>query len=318
MKQKWSLGIILATIPAALGLIAWIALTGAGWLPDTVIYMRISGGKLLLILGCVLSLVAFGFLILAYEMDSRSNQQIHLAQVEAAKRRRQFLMRLDHELKNPLTTLQVEVANLDAIDNLSDSSPTQDQAQTQARIREQVARLNELVIQLRKLGELETRPIENEPVDLDELLHELVAEFQSAPPAAQREIDLSISTLPWPLPKVRGDADLLYLAFRNVVGNAVKFTGAEDSIQIRALEVSHGDKPHVIVEVADSGPGIPDEEQEHVWEELFRGKNARGTPGSGLGLALVKAIVERHGGQVTLRSRLKQGTVVTLRIPTHV
>jgi two-component system OmpR family sensor kinase len=52
-----------------------------------------------------------------------------------------------------------------------------------------------------------------------------------------------------------------------------------------------------------------------VWEELYRGQGARGVPGSGLGLALVRAIVERHGGRVTLRSRAGQGTVVTMRLP---
>ncbi|HLE28507.1 MAG TPA: sensor histidine kinase, partial [Anaerolineales bacterium] len=59
-----------------------------------------------------------------------------------------------------------------------------------------------------------------------------------------------------------------------------------------------------------------DEDLPHVWEELYRGKSARGAPGSGLGLALVQAILLRHGGQVTLRSRAGQGTVFTARLPT--
>jgi two-component system OmpR family sensor kinase len=71
----------------------------------------------------------------------------------------------------------------------------------------------------------------------------------------------------------------------------------------------------VAIEVADTGPGIPQEELPRAWEELYRGQGAQGVPGSGLGLALVRAIVERHGGQVTLRSRAGQGTVVTMRLP---
>ena len=62
-------------------------------------------------------------------------------------------------------------------------------------------------------------------------------------------------------------------------------------------------------------PDIPEEEVPRVWEELYRGQGARGVPGSGLGLALVRAIVERHSGRVTLRSRAGQGTVVTIRLP---
>jgi two-component system OmpR family sensor kinase len=110
---------------------------------------------------------------------------------------------------------------------------------------------------------------------------------------------------------VLGDNDLLYLAVRNVLNNALKYTRPGDSIQVRAFE----DSDWVIVEIAETGPGIPEDEQQHVWEELFRGKMARAVPGSGLGLTMVKTIIERHGGQAVLRSRLNQGTVVTLRLP---
>ncbi|MBC8448917.1 MAG: response regulator [Chloroflexi bacterium] len=71
----------------------------------------------------------------------------------------------------------------------------------------------------------------------------------------------------------------------------------------------------VVIEVADTGPGIPEAEVPHVWKELYRTQGAQGAPGSGLGLALVRAIVDGHGGQVSLRSRLGQGTVVTMRLP---
>jgi signal transduction histidine kinase len=70
-----------------------------------------------------------------------------------------------------------------------------------------------------------------------------------------------------------------------------------------------------VIEVADTGPGIPEEEQPHVWEELYRGEAGRGIPGSGLGLALVRTIAEQHGGGVSLRSRLGLGTVFSLRLP---
>ena len=67
--------------------------------------------------------------------------------------------------------------------------------------------------------------------------------------------------------------------------------------------------------MADNGPGIPEDEVPHVWEELYRGKNARGIEGSGLGLTLVRSIITRHGGQVNLRSRSGQGTVFIIRLP---
>jgi two-component system OmpR family sensor kinase len=108
-----------------------------------------------------------------------------------------------------------------------------------------------------------------------------------------------------------GDWDLLFLAIYNLLDNALKFTRVRDTIEIRAFESSS----NVIIEVADTGPGIPQEELPRVWEELYRGRGARGIPGSGLGLALVRAIVDRHSGWVAVRSRHGQGTVVTVRLP---
>jgi two-component system OmpR family sensor kinase len=110
---------------------------------------------------------------------------------------------------------------------------------------------------------------------------------------------------------VRGDWDLLFLAVYNLLDNAYKFTQPGDTVEVRAFE----DGALVVLEIADTGPGIPEAEVPHVWEELYRGQGARGVRGSGLGLALVRAVAERHGGRVTLRSRVGQGTVVTLRLP---
>ena len=104
---------------------------------------------------------------------------------------------------------------------------------------------------------------------------------------------------------------MLFLAIYNLIGNALKFTHPGDAIQVRAFE----DGTSVVIEVADTGPGIPEDEISRVWEELYRGQDARGIPGSGLGLALVRAIVERHNGQVALRSRIGQGTVITVHLP---
>jgi two-component system OmpR family sensor kinase len=110
---------------------------------------------------------------------------------------------------------------------------------------------------------------------------------------------------------VTGDLDLLFVAVYNLLDNALKFTRPNDSIEVRASD----DGTAVVVEVADTGLGIPEDELSHVFEELYRGQEARGIEGSGLGLTLVKAVVERHGGTVTLRSRVGQGSVFTLHLP---
>ena len=146
---------------------------------------------------------------------------------------------------------------------------------------------------------------------MPELLQEVMAVAQEQPQAETRRLSLTLRQVPWPVPDVPGDWDMLFLAIYNLVGNALKFTKSDDAVEVRAFE----DGASVVIEVADSGPGIPEGELDRVWEELYRGQGARGIPGSGLGLALVRAIVERHGGSVRIRSRLEQGTVVTVRLP---
>jgi signal transduction histidine kinase len=112
---------------------------------------------------------------------------------------------------------------------------------------------------------------------------------------------------------VTGDRDLLVLAVYNLIENALKFTSAHDSLEVRALE----DGKAIVIEVADSGAGISAEDQSKIFEELYRGSNAQSTEGSGLGLALVNRIVALHGGVVDVRSNQRQprGTVFTVRLP---
>lgn len=240
----------------------------------------------------------------------RRNVQHQIEEIhrQAREERRQFLLRLDHELKNPLTTLHVELANL-ALETGASTGSSSFQ-----RLKEQTGRLSNLGLQLRKLAELEMHPLEKELTDLAELLTELTREFDNSSRTSQ--IELNLPQVPWPLPKVEADADLIYLAFHNLLDNAVKFTHPSDSVQIRAFEDPQGQG--IVVEIADSGPGIPETELPHIWEELYRGKLGRGLPGSGLGLALVRAIIERHGGHISVRSRLEHGTVVSVRLPVRV
>jgi two-component system OmpR family sensor kinase len=252
-----------------------------------------------------LTAVGSCFAILAALGERRRQRDVAQLEAETAEERRRFLRRLDHELKNPLTAIQAGLANVSGA-----PSPETRQAAVES-IRSQALRLSRLAADLRKLADLETRPLERTAVDVAELLQEVVEVAQDRLEAPQRELALTVPRAPWPLPAVNGDPDLLFLALHNLLTNALKFTQPGDRIEVRALE----DGPAVVVEVADTGPGIPAAEIPLVWEELYRGRGARGIPGSGLGLALVRAIAERHGGRVDLRSREGQGTVFTLRLP---
>jgi signal transduction histidine kinase len=145
-----------------------------------------------------------------------------------------------------------------------------------------------------------------------DLLSDVVGVVKDQNDLADRQITLILPHAPWPLPETQGDPDLLLLAIHNLLDNAVKFTSPGDTIEVRATD----DGGDIVIEVADTGPGIPEQEIERVWEELYRGDQALRVPGSGLGLPMVRAIIERHGGNVSLRSRPGQGTLFSLRLPT--
>jgi two-component system, OmpR family, sensor kinase len=248
-----------------------------------------------------------------WELARRRQERALAAEREAATdAHRRFVGRLEHELKNPLTAMRAGLANVAAGLKTAPGGETEPQAAL-ATVVAQTERLGRLAADLRKLAEVEAQPLEREPVDVAALLGEAVEAAKGNPAAAERRLALSLPRAPWPLPPVPGDRDLLFLATYNLLDNALKFTRAGDTVEVRAAE----DGSAVVVEVADTGAGVPADEVPHLFEELYRGQGARGIEGSGLGLALVRAIVERHGGAVAVRSRPGQGSVFSLRLPAN-
>jgi two-component system OmpR family sensor kinase len=284
---------------------ALAALMARGVVANPIVNVRVDLAALATLTGVLLSALTVVALLLRRRLARERLRSAAQTRAEAADERRRFLRRLDHELKNPLTAIRAGLANL------AEAAGDANRREALASVEAEALRLSRLTADLRKLADLESRAVERAPVPLSELLQEALGLAQEQPGARERRLTLTLPQAPWPLPPVSGDWDLLFLAIYNLLDNALKFTRPGDTVELRASE----DGAAVVVEVADTGPGIPTAELPHVWEELYRGEGARGTRGSGLGLALVRAITEGHGGQVTLRSRLGQGTVFTLRLP---
>lgn len=297
MRWRW----IIASIPVLLGAAISLLLNSSGRAP--LYRFTIDLGTIFFLLGTAVSLV----LIILFAYQTKIEKARLAAIQKSSQDRYRFLRRLDHELKNPLTAIMAGLANIASADTSNVYQIPLESITSQAQ------RLRRLVGDLRKLSDLETREIEREPVDMMVLLTELFALIENTPEADSRQLVLSIPRAPWPLPTVFGDWDLIFLAVYNLLDNAVKFTQLDDTIELRASE----DERAVVIEIADTGSGIPPEEIPRVWDELFRGDGAQSTPGSGLGLSLVRAIVVRHGGDVVIRSRPQQGTVVTMRLPVN-
>jgi two-component system OmpR family sensor kinase len=295
MKIRWLLPLIPGIFGLGLSLYLSILATR-----NPVIYMRADAATLVLLAGWLLTGVVYFVLAVLQGFEQQRKTLI----TQSADDRKRFLRRLDHELKNPLTAIRAGLVN---VVEAPDETTRLDAAST---VEAQALRLSRLSADLRKLTELETREIERAPVNVTAMLEEAFSIAQDRA-SSERRLSLSIPQAPWPLPEISGDQDLLFLAIHNLLDNAIKFSRPDDRVEVRAFE----DSANIVIEVADTGPGIPEDELPFVWDELYRGKGARGIPGSGLGLALVRAIAERHQGQVTLRSRKGQGTVVILRLP---
>ena len=304
--NKNLLRILLILAPALIGLLISVAAQFV-YAPVPLLAFKIDIGMAAFLFGMFLSL-----LLVAYHFGSdvrawyaRQDEEDFLREVEAGRRR--FIRRLDHEIKNPLTGLQA------AIVNMQEAAQPTDRQRAGENARLAVERLKRLLADLRKLADLEERMLESLPVDIPTLLEESVEAVKTLPAAQERNVGLLISRVPWPFPPVTGDRDLLSLVFYNLIENAIKFTSRDDSVEVRALE----DGKSIVIEVADSGPGIPPDELYRIFEELYRGLNARGIEGSGLGLALARRIISLHGGSMEVRSRQDdpRGTVFTVRLP---
>ena len=246
--------------------------------------------------GVLVSAVAVGVALVSSALSKARLAGAAEADARRDLEHRQFLARLDHELKNPLTAI------------LAATASGEDEASV--LVAAQARRMGVLVTDLRKLADLSSAPMERELVDLEEAARDAVEAARSSA-GDSRSFTLVFPTAPWPLPRVVGDADLLYSAIQNVVFNAVKYSGEGDSIEVRGSQSETG----VSIEVADTGIGIPEAEREIVFSELARGSNAAGRSGSGLGLPLVRLVIERHGGHVRLTSREGVGTSVVLTLP---
>lgn len=301
MKAWWGLAPLPAMVGLAVAVLAW-----QGAIDNPVLYLRGRLDVCAWVGGLVLSLLVAAFLGLAEGLQRRARRAVRQLHEQVAQERTRFLRRLDHELKNPLTALRNQLAKE------LDGSPSLEQQAALAALEVQVLRLSRLTEDLRSLADLETHPLRTVSINVDELLQEAEALVENLPGASERTWQWLVPRVPAP-PTFPGDWNLVLQAVHNLLTNAIKFTRPGDRIEVRAAESGDG----VTIEVADTGPGIPGEEIPHLGEELFRGAGAREreVPGSGLGLALVRSIAARHGGEWKIGSRHGVGTTVTLRFP---
>jgi len=134
---------------------------------------------------------------------------------------------------------------------------------------------------------------------------------------SEKRIKISLSLPKRPLPKLLLDVEKMEQAIQNVIDNAVRYSASGSEIAIRVKQVKEGVAKFIQIEVEDHGIGITAKDQEHLFGKFFRGENAvrTQTEGSGLGLFIVKNVIEAHGGKAWLDSRTNEGTTFYIKLP---
>lgn len=221
---------------------------------------------------------------------------------QAFEAQQHFVADAAHELRSPLTALKLQ------IEGLQRAGDEAARAQARSRLAAGVERASHLVEQLLLLARQEAGAGPAQTVDLEPLLRRCLAEQVGA--AQARGIDLGL--LRADAVQIRGWPDALAVLLRNLLDNAIKYSPEGGKIDVLLLD----EGGRVRLRVEDSGPGIPPEERERVFDRFYRSAGAQGrASGSGLGLAIVKTIAERHGAQLLLdRSEALGGLRVDLLV----
>ena len=256
----------------------------------------VTGGILLLMLATVLALIRY------------TDRAQKFAELQM-----DFVAGVSHELRTPLTVIHTAAYNLRG--RLA-QDPVR-VARYGVLIQQESERLRELVERVLRFASAQAGQIirEREAISIEEVIDESLAASALVLDSAHCQVEKNVEP---DLPLVLADAVALKHAFINLLTNAAKY-GCEGNnwIGISAITSGGADQLYVEVRIADRGPGIPPEEQAHLFEPFYRGRRAvqAQTHGTGLGLSLVKGIVEAHEGTIELESEPGQGTTFTVRIP---
>lgn len=225
------------------------------------------------------------------------------------KAQSRLLNDISHELRSPLARLNVALglarqrAGVESTDMLD-------------RIELEASRLNELIGRILTLARLEDgeQLVPHTPVPLDDLVASVTEDAEFEAQARHCHVHTSLPEGNW---EVSGNASLLHSAVENVVRNAIRYTQEGTSVEVELTSAKRTGGSDAVLRVSDSGPGVPADALEKLFEPFYRLDDARGrqTGGVGLGLAITERAVRFHGGKVSASNRPQGGLVVEIRLP---
>lgn len=220
--------------------------------------------------------------------------------------RRNLIADVAHELRTPLTIIQ---GNLEAmLDGILPTSPEEI-----ATLRDEAAMLTRLVADLRLLSLAESGQLklERAKINVVELITRAVEPFRLQAQSSEVHLNLDLASN---LPQIEVDVDRMTQVIRNLLGNALRHTPAGGRVTVAC----QSDKPHELsVIVSDTGEGIPPDDLPYIFDRFYRAdkSRSRASGGSGIGLAIVKQLVEAHGGKVWVESQPGRGATFAFTLP---
>ncbi|MBW7885211.1 MAG: HAMP domain-containing histidine kinase [Caldilineaceae bacterium] len=244
-------------------------------------------------------------------LSSSFNQMADRVQ-QSQQAQRDFIANVSHDLKTPLTSIQGYSQAL--LDGTAATAASQQRAALV--INQEAQRLANLVEEVIDLARLDSGrlTLRQQQEDINQLVGELAEAFAPRSEAAQ----IRFTWRPWSQPVMAAvDGDRLRRAIANLVDNALTYTPAGGTVTLSVQQRTDAEsRGFVEIDVADTGPGIPPEEQQRIFERFYRVDKSRGgNHSAGLGLAIVKEIVEAHGGTVGVRSTPEAGSHFWVKLP---
>jgi two-component system sensor histidine kinase KdpD len=263
------------------------------------IAIRGEPGATITVVEAIANLIAIGL--------ERARAIERAASAEAAHRneelRAALLDGLAHDLKTPLTAIKASVTSL--ISGLPRTEERREELLT--IVNEETDRLHRIISDTIQLARIDAGKVSlrRRPCALEEVIQQAAAELKLSDSRLRIRMPESLPTLPV-------DAELIVQALKQLLDNANRYSPAGAPIEISAQVMEDS----VIVNVSDSGPGVPIDEQSRIFEKFYRGRqSARFPEGTGMGLSVAKGIVEAHGGSISVSARATGGSVFSLQIP---
>jgi len=239
------------------------------------------------------------------------NAMMRALQVSTEKQR-DLVADAGHELKTPLTSLRTNIELLvmaSRADNPALSE--QDRADLERDVIAQINEMSTLIGDLVDLAREDSMPLTTAEVDLEEVFADSLERVERRRP----DVHFDVHLVPW---VVVGDEFSLSRAIRNLLDNAAKWSpqGGTVRVWMQPISDANSDTPTAVeIRIADSGPGIPEEDRAKVFERFYRSIQSRSMPGSGLGLAIVKQVIVRHNGAIIADASDDGGALMRVVLP---